>query len=71
MSSFGSLWRVKTRQHIRTMNSISTTTGPALTVPYTARRERELSRLHVRRWLYTQRESSRAVVLWSKRKVAQ
>ncbi len=66
MNSFGSLWRVKTRQHIRTMNSISTTTGPALAVPYAARRQRELSRLKVRRWLYGQREAGRTVVSWSK-----
>ena len=66
MSSFGSLWRVKTRQHIRTMNSISTTTGPVLATPYAARRRRESSRLRARRWLHERREASRAAVLWTR-----
>jgi len=65
MSAFGSLWRVKTRKHIRTMNFISTTTGPVLTTPYAAARRREFSRLRARRWLHAQREAGRAAVLWS------
>jgi len=65
MSSFGSLWRVKTRKHIRAMNSISTATGPALVTSYEARRRRESSRLRARRWLHARREAGRVVVLWS------
>ena len=29
MNSFGALWRVRTRKHIRTKHSIRTSTGPA------------------------------------------
>ena len=65
MSSFGSLWRVKTRKHIRTMNSISTATGPVLATLDEARRRREFSRLRARRWLHQRREAGRVVVLWS------
>ena len=64
MSSFGSLWRVKTRQHIRTMNSIATSTGPDLATLYTAHRRSEFSRLKARRRLHTQREAGQAVVVW-------
>ena len=67
MSRVGSLWRVKTRQDIRTMNSIATTTGPALATRYDAHRRSEYSRLKAHRQLYAQREASRAVVLWRQR----
>jgi hypothetical protein len=64
MSSFGSLWRVKTRQHIRTMNSIATTTGPALATLAEAHRRRETRRLKARRLFHAQREAGKAVLLW-------
>ena len=64
MNSFGSLWRVKTRQHIRTMNSIATTTGPALATLYEARRRRQSNRLKARRQFYAQREAGKTVLLW-------
>lgn len=68
MNSFGSLWRVKTSKHIRSMNSIAMTTGPVLATLDEARRRREFSRLGVRRWLYAQRQTSRAVVVWNQRR---
>ena len=65
MSSFGSLWRVKTRKHIRTMNSIATTTGPALATLYEALRQRESKRLTARRRFHAQREAGKAILSWS------
>ena len=64
MSSFGSLWRVKTRQHIRTMKSIATSTGPDLATLYATHRRSECSRLKARRRLHTQREAGKAVMVW-------
>jgi hypothetical protein len=59
MSGFGTLWRTRTRKHIRTRRSIPTSTGPRRAfwprLQETERQSREAERLQVRRRLHERR----------------
>jgi hypothetical protein len=59
INGFGSLWRVRTRKHIRTMRSLRTQTGSARALwPRLQESERqkvEMERLRKRRHLHAQR----------------
>ena len=61
MDGFGTLWRIRTRKHIRTMRSIPTITGPGRDiwprVQETERQSREAERLQTRRWLHERRQA--------------
>jgi hypothetical protein len=68
MNSFGALWRVRTRKHIRTRHSIRTSTGPARAAwPRLQETEcmmQEEKRLGVRQRLHEHRRGCRAQLLW-------
>jgi hypothetical protein len=59
MSGFGTLWRIRTRKHIRTMYSIPTSTGPDRDLwprlQETEQQRREEKRLQERRQLHEKR----------------
>ncbi len=68
MNGFGTLWRVRTRKHIRTRHSIPTSTGPARAV-WPRLQETELlmmeeERLKARQQLHERRQACEASLLW-------
>jgi hypothetical protein len=68
MNGFGALWRVRTRNHIRTRRSIPTSTGPARTA-WPRLREREFlmleeERLQARQQLHEWRQACGVPLLW-------
>jgi hypothetical protein len=68
MNSFGALWRVRTRKHIRTRHSIPSSTGPAQAawprLQETELLTREEERLGARRRLHEHRRACGASLLW-------
>ena len=60
MNGFGTLWRIRTRRHIRTMRSIQTVIGPGRDmwprVQETERQSREEARLQARRRVHERRQ---------------
>jgi hypothetical protein len=68
MSSFGTLWRIRTRKHIRTRRSISSSTEPGRAA-WPRLQETELlmmeeRRLQARQGLHKQRRACEASLLW-------
>jgi hypothetical protein len=61
MSGFGTLWRTRTRKHIRTRHSIPTNTGSGRSLwpgmQETEYQRRETERLQARRRLHEQRQN--------------
>lgn len=68
MNGFGALWRVRTRNHIRTRRSIPTGTGPARAAwPRLQETEHlmlEEERLKARWALHERRRACEASLLW-------
>jgi hypothetical protein len=68
MNGFGALWRVRTRNHIRTRRSIPTSTGPARTawprLWETESLKLEKKRLEARQRLHERRQACRVPLLW-------
>jgi hypothetical protein len=68
MNGFGALWRIRTRNHIRTRRSIPTSTGPAWAAwPRLQETEHlmlEEERLQARRALHERRRACGVPLLW-------
>jgi hypothetical protein len=68
MNGFGTLWRTRTRKHIRTRCSIPSSTGPARAAWPRLREAESLrleeERLKARQGLHKQRRACRAQLLW-------
>ena len=68
MSGFGTLWRIRTRKHVRTSNSVPISTRPARAT-WPRLQETELltlqgKRLEARQRLHEQRRACKASLLW-------
>jgi hypothetical protein len=68
MNGFGTMWRIPTHKHIRTMRSISksTTEGRSLwpRLQETEHRQREVKRLRARRQFHERRAACRTPLRW-------
>ncbi len=68
MSGFGTLWRIRTRKHIRSMRSIPTNLGPDralwLRPQEIERQRRKEKRQQARQRLHEQRRACKASLPW-------
>ena len=68
MNGFGALWRIRTRNHIRTRRSTPTSTGPGRAAwPRLQEKEHlmmEEERLEARQRLHEQRRACEVSLLW-------
>jgi hypothetical protein len=68
MNGFGALWRIRTRNHIRTRHSIPTSAGPARAawprLQETEHLKLEKKRLEARQRLHEHRQTCGVPLLW-------